>query len=114
MLLSPVLLGSGCSLKTSPASPQAPAVQTLYNTLIVAQATLNSLRNTLDNPATPAATVAILKPYVNQAITDYDIAEVAWQAYNAALASNPSASSTQAQAAISKVQTDLQNVPKVQ
>ncbi len=87
--------------------------QTLFQSLMAVQASLNSLKATLANPQTTAQTVNTLKPYVNQAITDYNIAEVAWQTYHAALMTNASASPAAAQAAISKVQTDLQNTPKV-
>ena len=85
----------------------------LYKALVAVEGTLSNLRATIVNPATTAQTVDVLKPYLNQAITDYDIAEVAWQTYYATLASNPNASTANVQSAIAKVQNDLQNTPKV-
>ncbi len=118
-LASTMLVPMGCH-KTTPTNPAtlAPGAynstdQTLYQSLMAVQASLNSLKATLANPQTTPQTVTLLKPYVNQAILDYDIAEVAWQTYHAALATNASASPKAAQAAIAKVQTDLQNTPKV-
>ena len=87
--------------------------QTLYQSLMAVQASLNHLKATLADPKATAQTVTTLKPYVNQVITDYDIAEVAWQTYHASLATNANASPAAAQAAIARVQTDLQNTPKV-
>lgn len=87
--------------------------QVLFQSLMAVQASLNNLKATLADPHTSAQTISVLKPYTNQVITDYDIAEVAWQTYHASLATNANASPTAAQAAIARVQTDLQNTPKV-
>lgn len=96
---------------TTTTHPLAPGAanstdQAIYSSLMVAQASLNSLKASV--PSNPQ-----LKPYVNQAITDYNIAEVAWQTYHAAVALNPSVSPAAAQAALSKVQADLSAAPKV-
>jgi hypothetical protein len=119
ILAAATLVPMGCK-KVAPTNPAtlAPGAynstdQTIYQSLMAVQASLNSLKATLTNPLTTQQTISTLKPYINQAITDYDIAEVAWQTYHAALATNPSASPAAAQTAISKVQTDLQNTPKV-
>jgi hypothetical protein len=64
-----------------------------YQTLMTAQATLNSLKST-------AATTPSLKPILNQAISSYDVAETAWQAYHAA-------ASTATQAALTTSLSDL-------
>ena len=102
----------GCH-KTTPTNPAylAPgaynqADQTLYGFLMIAQASINSLKAS-------EATNPTLKPYLNQAIMDYNIAEVAWQTYHASLANSPNASPAAAQAAIDKLNTDLSKTPQV-
>lgn len=118
-ILGGLLLGSalaislaGCKAQTvnPPTAPIAGAYnstdQTIYTALVAAQASLQSLKASV--PANPA-----LKPYVNQAILDYNIADVAWQTYHTALASNPGASSVQAQASLTAVQTDIQKAAAV-
>jgi len=111
--LSLPLLFGGCKATTATTAPQtlAPGAvnltdQTIYDALMVAQASLSSLK-------TSAATVPSLVPYVNQAITDYNLAEFAWQTYHAALATNQATSPAAAQAALAKVQTDLSTAPGV-
>ena len=79
--------------------------QAIYQSLMAAQAALNLLKTEV--PANPS-----LKAPVNQAIVDYNLAEVAWQTYHSALATNPKASPTAAQAAVAKVQTDLSAATK--
>ena len=101
---------AGCKPVTT-TQPLAPGAansidQAIYSSLMVAQASLNSLKASV--PANPQ-----LKPYVNQAITDYNIADAAWQTYHTAVTINPSASPAAAQAALSKVQADLSAAPKV-
>ena len=77
--------------------------QLLYQSMMAVQASINSLKTQVTaNPS--------LKAPLNQAIQDYDIAEVAYQTYHAALASNPTTSPAPVQSAISKVQTDLNSV----
>lgn len=99
----------GCKKVTAP-TPLAPGAynkvdQSLYQSLMAAQASLNLLKTQI--AANPA-----LKAPVNQAILDYNLAEVAWQTYHSALAANPSASPVAAQTALSKVQTDLSAASK--
>lgn len=95
------------------AANQADADHDIYVALSAAQASLNSLVATLNNSSTDASTKATLKPYVNKAIADYNIAEVAWKTYHAAATANPSASPAQAQQALSTLQNDLSTTPKV-
>ena len=87
--------------------------QVTFQALRTVQASLLNLQATLLNPQTSAETKSVLKPYFNQASTDYDLAVIAWKAYHTAAASNPNASTAAAQAALSRVQTDIQNTPKV-
>ena len=77
--------------------------QLLYQSLMAVQASINSLK-------TQVTANLSLKVPLNQAIQDYDIAEVAYQTYHAALATNPTTSPASVQSAISKVQTDLSSV----
>jgi hypothetical protein len=51
-----------------------------YQSLMVAQAALNSFKA---QSVTLSATSPTFKPVLNQAITDYNVAESAWQAYHA-------------------------------
>lgn len=111
ILSAAMLIPAGCmTASTNPAKLAPGAVnltdQTIYDSLMVAQASLNSLK-------TSAATNPSLKPYVNQAITDYDVAEAAWQTYHTAASLNPNISSAAAQSALNKVQADLSAAPKV-
>lgn len=113
--LATVILGAallvGCRPTTTKPATLVPgaadqADQAIYDSLMVAQASLNSLK-------TSAKTNAVLKPYVDQAIKDYNVAEAAWQTYHTAVSVNPSVSPTAAQAALNKVQADLSAAPKV-
>jgi hypothetical protein len=115
--LSLPLTLAGCKTVTT-TQPLAPgaynqADQQLYSALMATEASLNSLKSDLENPATDAQTKSVLKPYVNQVIADYNLAELAYQAFHAALATNLSASPTAAQAALQKVQADLSQPPAV-
>ena len=110
----------GCKAVKTPQNPAslAPGAynsvdQQIFQGLKAVQASLNNLKATLQNPATAPTTVAILKPYFNQATTDYDIAEVAWQTYHAQLSVSSAASPVAAQVALAKVQSDLAATPKV-
>lgn len=121
LLTSVMLVPVGCKKNTTPTNPVilAPGAynstdQQLYQSLQAVQAALNNLKATLQDSKTSAQTVAILKPYFNQAVLDYDIAEVAWQTYHASLSTSSNASPAAAQAALSKVQSDLAATPKVQ
>jgi hypothetical protein len=102
-----VLLLVGCKTvqTTQPLAPGAVNAtdQLLYQSLMAAQGTINSLK-------TSVATNPSIKGPLNQAITDYNVAEVAYQTYHAAVASAPTTSPATVQAAINKVQTDLSTV----
>lgn len=115
LAMATLLVPMGC--KRTKVSPQStPVLQGacnsydsgMYRALIGFQASLLSLRATLVDPNTPSKTVSALQPYVTKAIKDYNLAEGAWQAYHAACISQPKLSPTTAQAAVNKVQTDLQ------
>lgn len=102
---------------TAPAAPLPGACNaadsTMYQALTVAQASLLSLEATMKNTSTASATVATLKPYVAQAVVDYNIAEAAWQGYHAACITNPALSPASAQAAVNTLQTAVSATPKV-
>lgn len=110
---------AGCK-KTTATGPTAPplagacnpADQGMYQTLVFAQGSLLNLKATLADPKTDPNTVSALTPYYNQAKTDYNIAEAAWQGYHAVCLVTPSASPATAQAAVSKLGGDLQSLPK--
>ena len=111
LFLAVPLLMAGCKTSTTTALPLAPGAvnatdQAIYDGLMVAQAALTSLKASIP-------TNLSLKPYVNQAIADYNLAEASWQVYHTAVALNPSTSPAAAQAALAKVQTDLSTAPKV-
>lgn len=94
---------------TPPPPPLAGAVnqfdQDSYKTLVAVQATIESLNNSYkSNPS-----LASLKPVLDQAATDYNLAELAWQAYHGAATAANQAAVT---AALSKVQADLASVPQ--
>jgi hypothetical protein len=112
------LFVAGCKNTNAPTPPLAPGAynqvdQQLYGSLMAVQASLDNLKATVENPNTEASTAASIKPYLNQAILDYNIAEVAYQTYHAALATNPAASPSAVQTAITKVQTDLSQTSAV-
>jgi hypothetical protein len=108
-LLLPI---AGC--KTSATTPPAALLpgavnqfdQTSYATLISVQAALNSLNTSYK--ANPAG-LASLKPILDQAAADYNLAELAWQTYHqAATAANQAAVTS----AITKTQSDLLSATK--
>jgi hypothetical protein len=90
---------------TPPLPPLAGAVnafdQTSYQTLIAIQATLTSLNNSYK--ANPAG-LASLKAILDQAASDYNISELAWQVYHQSATAVNQAAVT---AALTKVQSDL-------
>lgn len=115
LAVATLLLPMGCK-RASVASQATPVLQGacnsydsgMYRALIGFQASLLSLHAMLVSPNTAPGTISALQPYVTRAIKDYNLAEGAWQAYHAACISQPSLSPATAQAAINKVQTDLQ------
>ncbi len=117
-VLLALCLIAGCKPSTTNPATLAPGAdnqfdQDTYQALMTVQASLLNLQATLLNPNTSAETESVLKPYFNQASTDYDLAVIAWKAYHTAAASDPNTSTAAAQAALSRVQTDIQNTPKV-
>lgn len=109
ILASLLLLAAlGCATATAPAPPPPPIAgavnafdQTSYQTLIAVQATLTSLNNSYK--ANPTG-LASLKPILDQAATDYNLAELTWQTYHVAATAANQAAVT---AALTKVQSDL-------
>lgn len=74
--------------------------QLLYQSLMAAQATINTLKSEI--AANPS-----LKAPVNRAIKAYDVAEVAWHSYHSAVGTNPQASPAAAQRAVAQLQSSL-------
>ena len=72
-----------------------------YRVLADAQAALESFK------ASPSAQMPAVKPILNQAITDYNIGEAAYQAWHAAGGTGETAPVS---AAISKVQSDIAGI----
>ena len=113
--VAPLLLLAviGCKPATTPTPPPPPIAgainafdQTSYQTLIAVQATITSLNNSYK--ANPTG-LASLKPVLDQAATDYNLAELTWQTYHATATAANQAAVT---AALTKVQSDLASVPK--
>lgn len=113
------LMVAGCKTASAP-TPPAPPLQgacnstdaDIYRTLIFAQGSILNLNATIRaDEVTDPTTANTLKPYAQQAATDYNIAEATWQGYHAACISNPSLSAVSAQAAVNKLTSDLQTVP---
>jgi len=103
-----VLAPIGCKPATSTTPPAAlvPGAlnsfdQTSYTALMAAQASLNSLDTSYEENPTALAS---LKPILDQASTDYNIAELAWQTYHAAATTANQAAVTNA---LNNVQSDL-------
>lgn len=102
------LVPMGCKSATSTTPPAALAPgalnsfdQSTYQTLMAFQAALNSLNASYKANPTQLAT---LKTPLDQAATDYNIAELAWQTYHAtATTANQQALS----ASLSTVQSDV-------
>lgn len=103
---------SGCRAANSTTPPAALAPGALnqfdqdsYSSLMAAQAALNSLTTSVATDSN----LAILKPTLNQAITDYDVAELAWQTYHAAATA---ANQTAVTNALNTVNADVTNLQK--
>ena len=92
---------SGCA-KTAAVAPVPGQINTFdayaYRVLFDAQAAINSFKGSV------SATNASVKPVLNQAIADYDIAESAYQVWHAAGGTGDTTAVTQA---IAKVQSDI-------
>jgi hypothetical protein len=113
LLLIALLVPIGCKPATAPTPPPPPISgalnafdQASYQTLIAVQATLQSLNNYYK--ANPTG-LASLKPVLDQAATDYNLAELTWQTYHSAATAANQAAVT---ASLAKVQSDLASVPK--
>lgn len=104
LLLSLTLMIAGCKATKVSTPPPPGAVnamdETLYQSLSAAQAALNSLK--ASEPTTPQ-----IKPALNQAINAYDLAEVAYQTFHAALVAGQNPDPTPVLNAITTVQNDL-------
>lgn len=105
---------AGCGAVKAPTQPPPPLLQGAvnqfdqdsYKTLVAVQASINSLNQSYR--ANPTG-LASLKPILDQAATDYNLAELTWQTYHtAATLANQQAVT----AALNKVQADLASVPK--
>lgn len=98
----------GCHPASAPTPPLAPGAlnsfdQTSYTALMTAQASLNSLKASVQgNSSLSSLTVPL-----NQAIADYDIAQTAWELYHA---SATTANEAVVTTALTKVQTDVTNL----
>lgn len=110
-LSSATLTGCKPATSTTPPAALAPGAvnqfdQDSYATLMAAQASLNSLKQSV---AQDPANLASLKPILNQAISDYNIAEAAWQVYHAAAqaGSATTAQQTAVTTSLTAVQSDL-------
>ena len=112
LLAACLCVGCHSASTTTPPAALAPGAlnqfdQTSYQTLLAVQATLNSLEASYKANPTQLAT---LKPLLDQASTDYNIAELAWQTYHAAAtAANQQAVTN----AIAKVNSDVSNLQAV-
>jgi len=104
-LLTPL---SACH-KAVTAAPVPGAVNTfdstIYRALMDAQAAINSFKS--DVAAGNVTETPALKTALNQAITDYNAANMLWQAYHTAAGTT---SSAPVQAAVTQLQTDVNNL----
>jgi multidrug resistance efflux pump len=107
----PILAGCHSTSSTTPPAALAPGAvnqfdQDSYAALMAAQASLNSLKTSYTNDP---VNLASLKAPLNQAIQDYDLAELAYQTYHSAAAAGQATSAQQlaVTTALTLVQTDL-------
>jgi hypothetical protein len=106
------LAGCPSTSSTTPPAALAPGAvnqfdQTSYATLMAVQASLKSLNASY--AANPTG-LAVLKPVLDQAAADYNLAELAWQTYHVAATTANQAAVT---SAITKVQSDMTSAAKV-
>ncbi len=99
----------GCAhTATAPVPPLVNAVnafdETSYRALVTLQGSLNSLRTSI---AADPTNLSSLKPALNQAIGDYNIAESAWKIYHSSQSNQQDVTDTlnKAQSDVSKLQT---------
>lgn len=100
---------AGCKTVTTPTPPLIGQVSTFDGQSFLALEAVSASLNSLKSSVQTDPNLIALKPALNQAITDYDAAEVLWQTYHAAAVVNAAtaAQQTTLQTAITKVQTDV-------
>ena len=85
--------GMGCASKSTVTAPLPGAInsfdQVSYQALMDSQAAINAVK--ADVASQKVTLTATQKKVLNQAITDYDVAQAAWQAYHAGATSNTAA-----------------------
>lgn len=95
----------GCAAHNPVTAPVPGSVNsfdaTSYQTLMTAQATLNSLKNTL-------ASTPMLKAPLDGAIEAYNTAEAAWQAYHAAASTEAATAVTNSLASLNSSLANLE------
>lgn len=75
---------------------------TSYRTLMVLQASLNSLKSSIQNDS---ANLGSLKPALNNALTDYNLAVAAWKIYHTTQANQQTVTE-----ALNKTQGDVNSL----
>lgn len=103
------MLGCGAVQTTTPPAALAPGAlnqfdQDSFKALLAFQASLKSLNASY--AANPTG-LAALKPAIDQAANDYNLAELAWQTYHAVVTAANQAAVT---SALNKVQSDIAKV----
>lgn len=105
LILTLCLLTAGCAAKNAVHTPIPGQVNdfdgTSYQTLMTAQATLNSLKAS-------AAGLPNIIPVLDKAIASYNVAETAWQAYHAAATVQNQSAVTSSLASLNASLTALQ------
>lgn len=102
-LLAAITLSVGCAKTvTAPVPGQLNTFDAyVYRILYDSQAAINSFK------ASPSASNPAVKPLLNQAISDYNIVEAAYQVWHAA---GGSGSTAAIQQGITKLQTDISSI----
>lgn len=77
---------------------------TTYRSLITLQASLNSLKGSIQADPT---NLSSLKPALNQAISDYNLAQAAWKVYHTTQANQQDVTDS-----LNKAQSDVTNLQK--
>jgi hypothetical protein len=105
LLICILLISVGCA-KETPTPPVPGAINTFdstsYRALMDAQAAINSFK--ADIASGKLTETPTIKTVLNQVIQDYDAADALWQQYHA---SAGTAAQPPVQAAITKLQTDI-------